>query len=120
MSNPTSRQKATTMTSLKPCLWFQSDAEPAASFYVSLFPDSRIVNVMRAGPGPDAPVIAVDFVLGGNPFLALNGRQATGFTDSCSFVIPCETQAEVDRYWNGLTAGGEEGQCGWLKDRYGV
>jgi predicted 3-demethylubiquinone-9 3-methyltransferase (glyoxalase superfamily) len=105
---------------LKPCLWFQSEAEPAARLYTSLFPESRITNVMRAGPAPDAPVIAVDFELRGQPFLALNGRAGSGFTDACSFVIPCETQADVDHYWNGLTAGGEEGQCGWLKDRYGV
>jgi predicted 3-demethylubiquinone-9 3-methyltransferase (glyoxalase superfamily) len=75
---------------------------------------------MRAGPGPDAPVIAVDLELRGQAFLALNGRADSGFTDACSFVISCETQTEVDHYWDGLTAGGEEGQCGWLKDRYGV
>ena len=105
---------------LKPCLWFQTEAEAAANHYVSIFPESKIGHVMRAGPGPDAPVIAVDLVLWGNPFLALNGRQSAGFTDAHSFVVPCETQAEVDRYWKALTAGGEEGQCGWLKDRYGV
>jgi predicted 3-demethylubiquinone-9 3-methyltransferase (glyoxalase superfamily) len=108
------------MTPLKPCLWFPAEAEPAAKFYTAIFPDSKIVNVMRAGAGPEAPAIAVDLVLAGTPFLALNGRQSAGFTDACSFIVPCETQDEVDRYWKALTAGGEEGQCGWLKDRYGV
>ena len=108
------------MTTIKPCLWFASDAEAAASFYVSLFPRSRIVNVMRGGPGPEAPAIAVDFELWGRPFMALNGRRTEGFNDSCSFAVPCESQDEVDRYWDALVAGGEEGQCGWLKDRFGV
>ena len=118
-----SRESHPTLTPrsmLKPCLWFQTDAEAAATYYVSLFPNSKIGNVMRAGPGSDAPAIAVDFVLAGTSFLALNGRQSADFTDATSFVVPCETQEEVDRYWRALTAGGEEGQCGWLKDRYGV
>ena len=120
MSNRESQPKALPMPGLKPCLWFQSEAEAAARFYVTLFPNSKIGDVMRAGPGPDAPAIAVDFVLGGSPFLAINGRQSAGFTDATSLVVPCETQEEVDRYWKALTTGGEEGQCGWLKDRYGV
>jgi predicted 3-demethylubiquinone-9 3-methyltransferase (glyoxalase superfamily) len=106
------------MPSIKPCLWFQAEAEEAASFYAELFPNSRLANVMRGAPG--APAIAVDFVLDGQPFLALNGRQDRGFTDACSYVVTCETQAEIDRYWDALTRNGEEGQCGWLKDRYGV
>ena len=106
------------MLDIKPCLWFQAEAEEAASFYVSLFPGSKIANVMRGGPG--SPAIAVDFVLDGKPFLALNGRQQAGFTDACSFVVPCETQADIDRYWDALARGGEEGRCGWLTDRYGV
>ena len=106
------------MLDIKPCLWFPAEAEEAANFYVSLFPNSRIANVMRGAPG--SPAIAVDFVLDGKPFLALNGRQQHGFTDACSFVVPCETQADIDRYWEALTRGGEEGQCGWLTDRYGV
>ena len=109
------------MPTLKPCLWFRAEAEPAATFYVSLFPDSRVVHVMRGGPGPAAPVIAVDLELWGRPFLALNGRAESGFTDASSFMIPCATQAEVDRYWDALVAdGGVEGQCGWLRDRFGV
>jgi len=106
------------MLDIKPCLWFHAEAEEAATFYVSLFPNSKIATVMRSGPG--SPAIAVDFVLDGHPFLALNGRQERGFTDACSFVVPCETQGDIDRYWDALTRGGEEGQCGWLKDRYGV
>ncbi len=106
------------MFDIKPCLWFHAEAEEAANFYVSLFPNSKIATVMRGGPG--SPAIAVDFVLDGRPFLALNGRQEQGFTDACSFVVTCETQADIDRYWGALTRGGEEGQCGWLKDAYGV
>lgn len=104
------------MTALKPCLWFETEAEDAARFYVSLFPSSKIGDVMRAG----GAVIAIDFVLDGNPFMALNGRRSAGFNDSVSFVIPCRTQAEVDRYWNALVDGGKETKCGWLVDRYGV
>jgi predicted 3-demethylubiquinone-9 3-methyltransferase (glyoxalase superfamily) len=107
------------MLDIKPCLWFRAEAEEAASFYVSLFPSSKIGNVMRGGPG--SPAIAVDFVLDGTPFLALNGRQQPGFTDAHSFVVPCETQADIDRFWDALTqGGGEEGRCGWLTDRFGV
>lgn len=106
------------MLDIKPCLWFRAEAEEAARFYVSLFPNSTIASVMRGAPG--SPAIAVDFVLDGHPFLALNGRQQPGFTDACSFVVPCDTQAEIDRYWDALTRDGAEGQCGWLTDGYGV
>jgi predicted 3-demethylubiquinone-9 3-methyltransferase (glyoxalase superfamily) len=107
------------MPDIKPCLWFPAEAEEAANFYVSLFPSSRIANVMRGGPG--APAIAVDFVLDGKPFLALNGRPERGFTDAHSFAVPCETQADIDRLWDALTRdGGKEGRCGWLTDRFGV
>ena len=108
------------MSTIKPCLWFQTEAEAAANFYVSLFPESRIVNVMRGGPGPNAPAIAVDYVLRGSAFMALNGRDGNAFTNACSFVIPCETQAQVDRYWDALVEGGEAGQCGRLEARYSV
>ena len=104
------------MPAIKSCLWFATEAEEAASHYVSIFPNSRIVNVLRAG---DA-AIAVDFELDGRPFLALNGRRERGFTDATSFVVPCASQAEVDRYWDALSRGGAEGQCGWLTDRFGV
>ena len=105
------------MNALKSCLWFQAEAEEAANFYVSLFPGSQVTNVMRAGPA----VVAVDFVLNGASFLALNGRRERGFTDASSYVVTCRTQDEIDRYWDALAGnGGEEGQCGWLKDRFGV
>jgi predicted 3-demethylubiquinone-9 3-methyltransferase (glyoxalase superfamily) len=105
------------MLDIKTCLWFQADAEDAANFYVSLFPGSRVKNVMRAGPA----VVAVDFELNGASFLALNGRSTRGFTDASSHVVTCASQEEIDRYWDGLVAGGgEEGQCGWLRDRFGV
>ena len=107
------------MPDIKPCLWFQSEAEEAARFYVALFPRSDIVSTMRAAPG--APPVAVDFVIDGQPVLALNGRRERGFTDAHSFVIPCETQADIDRYWDALTGdGGAESMCGWVTDRYGV
>ena len=106
------------MSDIKPCLWFDHEAEEAASFYVSIFPSSRIAHVMRRPP--DGSAIAVDFVLDGQPFLALNGRRERGFTDAHSYVVPCDTQAEIDRYWDALTEGGEESQCGWLRDRFGV
>ncbi|AHG88231.1 3-demethylubiquinone-9 3-methyltransferase [Gemmatirosa kalamazoonensis] len=107
------------MLDIKPCLWFQSQAEDAASFYVSVFPNSRVGSVMRGAP--DAPPIAVELVIDGKPVLALNGRPQNGFTDASSFVVTCETQADIDRYWDALTRdGGAEGRCGWLTDRYGV
>jgi predicted 3-demethylubiquinone-9 3-methyltransferase (glyoxalase superfamily) len=104
------------MPPIKSCLWFRADAEEAANFYVSLFPNSKVVNAMRAG----GAVIAVEFLLDGHSFTALNGRQEPGFTDATSFMVPCESQADVDRYWDALVRGGEEGRCGWLKDRFGV
>jgi len=104
------------MPAIKSCLWFHADAEEAAKFYVSLFPNSMVGHVMRAG----GTAIAVEFLLDGRPFMALNGRQESAFTDAVSFVVPCESQGDVDRYWDALVRGGEEGQCGWLKDRFGV
>lgn len=105
------------MSSINPALWFQSEAEDAANFYVSIFPNSRIGHVMRGGPA----VIAVEFTIDGAPVLAINGRQENGFTDAHSFVVSCGSQDEIDRYWTALTSnGGEEGQCGWCKDRFGV
>jgi predicted 3-demethylubiquinone-9 3-methyltransferase (glyoxalase superfamily) len=104
------------MPAIKSCLWFHDGAEDAANHYVSLFPNSRVAHVMRAG----AAVIAVEFVLDGHPFTAINGRSEPGFTDAASFVIPCETQDEVDRWWDALARDGQEGRCGWLTDRFGV
>jgi predicted 3-demethylubiquinone-9 3-methyltransferase (glyoxalase superfamily) len=104
------------MPAITTCLWYKSEAEEAAKRYVSIFPNSKITHVMRGG---DA-VIAVDFLLDGQKFTALNGRETAGFTDAASLMVPCETQKDIDRYWSALTDGGEEGQCGWLTDRYGV
>jgi predicted 3-demethylubiquinone-9 3-methyltransferase (glyoxalase superfamily) len=107
------------------CLWFDGNAEEAANFYVSLLPDSRIEKIVRAPteyPGGAAgSVLTVEFTLAGRQFLGLNGGPQFPFTEAVSFIINCETQDEVDRYWEKLTAGGgSPGQCGWLKDRFGL
>ena len=111
------------MEPIYPMLWFDGQAEDAANLYVSLFPDSRITGIQRygaAGPGPQGSVMVVDFELSGRRFTALNGGPEFRFNESVSFVIPCESQAEVDRYWDALVAGGEPSYCGWLKDRFGL
>ncbi|HUR16990.1 MAG TPA: VOC family protein [Candidatus Limnocylindrales bacterium] len=104
-------------------LWFDTQAEEAATFYSSLVPDSRVVNVTRYGPGapmPEGTAITVEFELAGQAFNALNGGPAFHFTEATSLIINCDDQAEVDRLWSALAAdGGEAGQCGWLKDRFG-
>lgn len=112
---------------LAPCLWFDKEAEEAASFYVSVFPNSRIDNVMRSPvdwpAGKAGDVILVEFMLAGQPYQALNGgpHESGAFNDSVSISVTCEDQAEVDRCWEALTAdGGEPVMCGWLKDRYGL
>lgn len=113
----------TQMQKITPFLWFDHEAEEAASFYVSLFEDSRIVNIARygeAGPGPAGAVMTVAFQLAGQEFTALNGGPQFKFTEAISFVVNCETQVEVDELWDKLSEGGEKGPCGWLKDRYGV
>jgi predicted 3-demethylubiquinone-9 3-methyltransferase (glyoxalase superfamily) len=105
------------------CLWFEHQAEAAAAFYTSVFDDSKIVNVSRfgeGGPGPAGQVIAVEFELEGRGFTALNGARGSSFTEAVSFVVDCEDQDAVDRYWTALTDGGSESMCGWLKDRFGV
>ena len=105
------------------CLWFDTQAEEAAEFYVSVFEDSKVLNVSRygdGGPGPAGQAMAVQFEAAGRTFTALNGGPAFSFTEAVSFVIDCAGQEEVDRYWKVLTDGGSESQCGWLKDRYGV
>jgi predicted 3-demethylubiquinone-9 3-methyltransferase (glyoxalase superfamily) len=108
-----------------PCLWFDGKAEEAASFYVSLIPDSRVDNVWRSPAdtpsGPEGMVLLVDFTVGGQQLQALDGGPDFHFNEAVSLVIECEDQAEVDRLWDTLTAdGGEPGPCGWLKDRYGL
>ncbi len=106
-----------------PFLWFDHQAEEAASFYVSLFPNSRVDKVTRygaAGPGPAGSVMTVEFTLDGVPFVALNGGPHFQLTEAFSMSIDCESQAEVDDLWEKLTAGGSPSHCGWLKDRYGL
>ena len=106
-----------------PNLWFDTEAEEAADFYVSVFDDARILGVTRyteAGPGEAGTVVTVQFELGGQRFVGINGGPAFPFTEAVSFEIPCETQDEIDYYWRRLGDGGQEVQCGWLKDRYGV
>ena len=111
------------MQHITPFLWFDTEAEEAANFYVSVFPNSTIGAVARygeAGPGEAGSVMTVEFELNGLRFVALNGSPEFKFTEAVSFVINCETQEEVDDYWAKLSEGGEEGPCGWLKDRYGL
>lgn len=113
------------MPKVYPCLWFDGKAEEAAQFYTSLLPDSHIDNVWRTPAdtpsGPAGTVLTVDFTLGGQHFQGLNGGPDFAFNEAISFVIECADQAETDRLWESLTAGGgEPGPCGWLKDRFGV
>jgi Uncharacterized protein conserved in bacteria len=113
------------MPKITPNLWFDGNAEEAANFYVSLLPDSRVETVSRSpADNPSTPagaVLLVDFTLAGQRFTGLNGGPQFPFTEAISFVIDCEDQAEVDRLWDALTeGGGSAGQCGWLKDRYGL
>ena len=112
------------MQKISPFLWFDGNAEEAADFYVSLFKGSKILKIARygeAGSGPAGAVMVVNFQIEGQDFIALNGGPLFKFTEAISFVINCQTQEEVDHYWNRLTAGGgQESQCGWLKDKYGL
>ena len=109
--------------SITPFLWFDTQAEEAAQFYTSLFPNSAVHHVSHygeAGPGTPGSVMTVDFELDGQRFTALNGGPEFRFTEAISFQVSCETQDEVDHYWSALSESGEEGPCGWLKDRYGL
>jgi predicted 3-demethylubiquinone-9 3-methyltransferase (glyoxalase superfamily) len=108
---------------ITPNLWFDTEAEEAASFYTSVFDNSRIVTVTHyteAGPRPAGTVMTVEFELDGQRFVGINGGPEFTFDEAVSFQITCETQDEVDHYWGRLSEGGEEGPCGWLKDRYGL
>jgi predicted 3-demethylubiquinone-9 3-methyltransferase (glyoxalase superfamily) len=112
-----SKQKITTF------LWFDGDAEDAAKHYTSIFKNSKVLEVIRygdAGPGPKGSVMIVRFQLEGQEFIGLNGGPQFKFTEAISLAVTCETQTEVDELWSRLSAGGEEGQCGWLKDRFGL
>jgi predicted 3-demethylubiquinone-9 3-methyltransferase (glyoxalase superfamily) len=111
------------MKGLTPCLWFDTEGEEAATLYTSVFPNSKILEVARygeAGPRKAGTVMTVSFELNGQKFLALNGGPDFKFNEAISFQIDCENQEEVDLYWDKLSEGGEEGPCGWLKDRFGV
>ena len=115
------------MQKITPNLWFDNEAEEAANFYVSLFKNSKIVNVARYGESaaevsgkPAGSVMTVTFELDGQQFTAINGGPDFKFTEAISLQIQCQTQEEVDRLWSKLCEGGEEGPCGWLKDRYGL
>jgi predicted 3-demethylubiquinone-9 3-methyltransferase (glyoxalase superfamily) len=111
------------MKEIVPCLWFDTEGEEAAEFYTSVFPNSKILDVSRygeAGPRPAGTVMTVSFELNGQEFLALNGGPDFTFSEAISFQVFCEDQDEVDRYWAALSEGGEEGPCGWLKDRFGL
>jgi predicted 3-demethylubiquinone-9 3-methyltransferase (glyoxalase superfamily) len=113
------------MPTLTPNLWFDKDAEEAANFYAAIFPDSRVDNVSRAPAdfpgGHKGDVLTVNWTMSGQPFTGINGGPEFKFSEAISFSIDCADQAEVDRYWDALTAdGGEPGPCGWLKDRFGL
>ena len=111
------------MDTITPCLWFDTESEEAAAFYTSIFENSRIVEVGRyneAGPRPAGEVMVVAFELDGRPCTALNGGPQFQHSEAISFQIPCDSQEEVDHYWERLSDGGEEGPCGWVKDRFGV
>jgi predicted 3-demethylubiquinone-9 3-methyltransferase (glyoxalase superfamily) len=111
------------MQKITPFLWFNGQAEEAALFYTSIFKNSKMGNVSRFGDNPygeKGKVMTANFELEGMEFVALNGGPQFAFTEAISFYVHCETQGEVDEYWEKLSAGGEEGQCGWLKDKFGV
>jgi predicted 3-demethylubiquinone-9 3-methyltransferase (glyoxalase superfamily) len=111
------------MQKITPFLWFDNQAEEAVGLYVSIFKNSRIDSITRYGPdgpGPEGSVMTIAFQLDGQDFVALNGGPVFAFTPAISFYVSCRSQDEVDDLWGKLSAGGEEGQCGWLKDRYGL
>ena len=112
------------MKKITPFLWFNNQAEEAMNFYISIFKkNSKVVNVSRfgeAGPGPKGTVMTATFQINGQEITALNGGPQFSFTEAISFYVDCETQEEVDELWGKLSEGGEKGQCGWLKDKYGL
>jgi predicted 3-demethylubiquinone-9 3-methyltransferase (glyoxalase superfamily) len=112
---------------ITPCLWFDSQAEEAANFYVSVFKNSKIETISYYGKEgfethgqKEGTILTVDFKINGQPFTALNGGSLFKFSEAVSFQVPCETQEEIDYYWNKLTESGHESECGWLKDKYGL
>jgi predicted 3-demethylubiquinone-9 3-methyltransferase (glyoxalase superfamily) len=115
------------MQKITPCLWFDDKAEEAAKFYVSLFKNSKVGTVTRYGEAgaevsgrPEGSVMTVTFEIEGQEFVALNGGPHFKFTEAVSFMVKCETQKEIDEMWEKLSQGGEKGQCGWLKDKFGL
>ncbi len=111
------------MEKITPFLWFDNQAGEAIDFYVSIFKNSKIVNVGRygdAGPGPKGMVMAGTFQIDGQEFVALNGGREFRFTEAISLVVNCETQEEVDYFWEKLSEGGQKSRCGWLKDKFGL
>ena len=111
------------MQKVTPFLWFDDNAEEAVNFYVSIFENAKVLNMARygdGGPGPKGMVMTAEFELDGQRFIALNGGPQFRFTEAISFVINCETQQEVDHYWERLSEGGEESRCGWVKDKFGL
>jgi predicted 3-demethylubiquinone-9 3-methyltransferase (glyoxalase superfamily) len=111
------------MQKITSCLWFDTQGEEAATFYTSVFPNSKIVEISRygsAGPRDEGTVMTVSFELDGHPFVALNGGPDFSFSEAISFQVSCKDQDEVDAYWSKLSEGGEEGPCGWLKDKFGL
>jgi predicted 3-demethylubiquinone-9 3-methyltransferase (glyoxalase superfamily) len=118
-----STRKDDVMQAITPCLWFDTEGEDAANFYTSVFPSSKIVEVTRygsAGPRAEGTVMTVSFELDGQEFIALNGGPEFTFNEAVSFQVSCKTQEEVDAFWSKLSEGGEEGPCGWLKDKFGL
>jgi predicted 3-demethylubiquinone-9 3-methyltransferase (glyoxalase superfamily) len=111
------------MQKIKPFLWFDTQAEEAANFYVSIFKNSKILGITRcgeAGPGPKGSALTVSFQLDGQEFVGLNGGPHFKFSEAISFAVMCTSQEEVDDFWKKLTEGGQEVECGWLKDKYGL
>lgn len=115
------------MQKITPCLWFDSQAEEAVNYYITLFNHAKITRITHYDKAsaevsgqPEGSVLTVAFELDGNEFVAMNGGPIFKFTEAISLMVNCRDQEEVDRMWTGLSAGGEEGQCGWLKDRYGL
>src|SRR5215475_7576441 len=108
---------------ITPFLWYDNQAEEAATFYTSIFPNSRMGKVIRcgaSGPGPPGSVLTVAFDLDGQPFVALNGGPMYKFTEAVSFLVNCDTQEDIDRYWDQLAVGGSDLMCGWLTDKFGL
>ena len=111
------------MSSITPCLWFDNNAEEAVTFWLDIFDDAEVTDVMRfgdAGPGPKGGLLSMNFTLLGQPFMVLNGGPMFKFSPATSFFIACDTQEQVDRYWDRLSEGGSPQQCGWLQDKFGV